>query len=179
MSYTQLIFFKNRVADSAIEYQNSWGGTAMIWTVLFDRYCTKKHQYDGWHDQESAKQLWALTSNKDIPLSYRAALAFTYDNAYVSKKNKERFIQDLNKFREDFKFETLGKVNHLKTWIKDIEEHLKDEYTDIALYSTSVCENPWMPWDSENEEGLFVNLEENEDNKYWEIYEELDNESED
>jgi len=140
MSYTQLIIFKDGKPDSDVEYRNAWGGSARIWTALFDAYVPKKHEFDSWlSNNGDDKRLWELASRADLPMFERAAHAFTFDRFYIRKENFGRFAADLRSFVA--KYPAGACVDHLPTWAKWLDENQDKEA--VGLRGTSVSENPW------------------------------------
>lgn len=139
MSYTELILFKSGKADSAIEFQNAWGGSARIWDALFVAHVPKKHEYDSWICDPHDRRLWDLASRKDLPIFERAVHAFTFDRFYVRRENFARFAADLRLFVE--KHPAGERVDHLPAWAKWLDEN--PDVEAVGLYGTSVSENPW------------------------------------
>lgn len=142
MSYTALIPFKNCLPQGEIEFRNAWGGSARIWTSLFDAYIPKKHEYDPWLSSSSNgddRRLWDLAKREDLPLFERAVHVFTFDRFYVRKENFPRLAADLRLFAE--KYPVAGLVDHLPAWAQWLEQN--SEVEAVGLRGTSVSENPW------------------------------------
>jgi len=140
MSYTELIIFKDGKADGGVEYRNAWGGSARIWDALFKAYVPKNHEYDSWlANNGDDKRLWDLATRADLPIFERAVHAFTFDHFYVRKDNFRRLAADLQSFVA--KYPADGRVDHLPSWVKWLEENGDKEA--VGLYGTSVAENGW------------------------------------
>ena len=138
MSYTELIIFEDGKANYAIEFSNAWGGSARIWTSLFDNYIPKVNSYDSWLTVKD-NRLWDLAKRSDLPLFERAVHAFTFDKFYVKRENLLRMANDLKLFVGKYPIE--GRVDHLLAWAKCFEDNQNVEA--IGLYGTSVSENLW------------------------------------
>lgn len=165
MSYTSLIFFKDKKPFKEIAFKNAWGGAARIWDSLFDRYLKNPNiPYHCWL-QDKGRDLWDLAIRLDIPLFERAVHAFTFDKFYVKQSNFKQFSKDLRLFL--VKYPTKMKVCHLAKWA-DLIENSEEEA--IGLYSTSVGENLWYEWDEEKEQKIPVSLD-----KGREVYDWLNN----
>lgn len=143
MSHCELIIFKNGKQNHSVEFGNSWGGSPRIWSVLFDYHIPKIDQFDSWLlSDHNDRRLWDLVYRKDIPEFERSVLAFTFDRFYVKRSNFKRLSSDLVQFVK--KHPVVGKVDHLLSWAKCIEENDKSEDVEaIGLYGTSVSENLW------------------------------------
>ena len=140
MSYTQLIIFKDRKPDGALEYRNAWGGSARIWDALFKAHVPKKHEFDSWIcGTGDDRRLWDLALRENLPMFERAVHAFTFDHFYVRRENFNRFACDLRAFTE--KYPAGACVDHLPAWAKWLDENSGAEA--IGLHGTSVSENPW------------------------------------
>lgn len=168
MSYCQIIEFVNGKAQGGQEFSNSWGGSACIWTCLYDEYLRNPDiSYDCWLSESGSKRLWDLVNDDRLSDFEKSCLAFTYDYFIVEKKNFKRFCNDLRKFNQKYRFENNGKVCHLINWLIYIE-HLPPEVEAIGLYGTSVGENTWFEWDEDKEESEPYNLATGE--KHVELY---------
>jgi hypothetical protein len=176
MSYCEIITFKEGKPNDQIEFKNSWGGAAYIWTALFDKYLKDpENTYDTWlsrFGKDQGKCLWDLAGRKDLKSCERAVHISTFDYATVRKENFPIFVHDL----KDFIFlhpNSKESVCHLPEWAKFIESCREEA---IGFYGTSVSENPWFGYNEENDEIIPYNL--NSGTKHFEIYEylkELDN----
>jgi hypothetical protein len=154
MSYCQIITFKDGIPDKRQEFKNSWGGTAFIWDVLFDKYL-KKNQYDTWlgNAGKADSPLWSIAANPKLSLVERAVHISTFDRAIVKQENLQRIANDFRAFRKLFPND--GRICHLNEWAGFIELNLNVEA--IGFYGTSVAENLWYIYPSE--------IEVNSDNK--------------
>jgi hypothetical protein len=139
MSYTSLILFKRGKAHSEIEFRNAWGGSARIWDALFKAHIPKEHEYDSWLSYPNNQRLWDLAIREDLPMFERAVHAFTFDRHYVRKEHFKRLANDLRAFVQ--KYPAGERVDHLPEWAKWLDENGSVEA--VALYGTSVGENPW------------------------------------
>lgn len=139
MSYTELIPFIDGLPQSGIEFRNAWGGSARIWTSLFDAHVPKKHQYDSWLTNADDRRLWDIAIRKDVPMFARAVHAFTFDRFFVRKEHFKAFCDDLISFVKHYPVE--GKVDHLPAWAQWLIAN--PDVEAIGLHGTSVSENQW------------------------------------
>lgn len=167
MSYTELVLFREGLAEHGPEYGNSWGGAAFVWNKLFDLYC-KQHEYDNWMMGPSADKLWKLAGNRELPMFERAVHSFTFDNAVVKQENFRRFAADLRSFWEKHGLGYEG-ICHLLTWADYIEA---SDAEAVALHATSVNSHPWIQYDEEKDKMVPYSMTAGD--KHWEIYEELE-----
>lgn len=139
MSYTELIPFIDGKPIPGIEFRNAWGGSARIWSSLFDAHVIKQHQYDSWLSNNGNDQrLWDIAKREDVPLFARTVHAFTFDRFYVRRDNFEAFACALDSFVKHYP--VVGKVDHLPKW----REYFSNADCDaVGVYGTSVSENPW------------------------------------
>jgi hypothetical protein len=141
LSYCEIILF-NKIGNryKHILFHNSWGGAAFIWDKMFKRYLFDGGVYcDNWLNYaETGGPLWTLHEKTSIPKSLRAIHTFCYDFAYVKRENFSQFVYDLGFF-----LYTFGRGDgacHLDTWA-EIVKYTNASY--VALYPTSVNQNPW------------------------------------
>lgn len=140
MSRAYLITFKNGKVDKLIEYGNSWGGAARIWTSLFNQYITKKHECDSWlAGGGDDKRLWDLATDSRVSFLEKVVHVFTFDRHYVLQKDFVTLVRALRYFSETY---ATNGVDHLPRWADWIESH--PEVEALSLHCTSVSENPWI-----------------------------------
>lgn len=139
MSYCEIIPFLGGKPKAGIDFGNSWGGSARIWTSLFDAYVEKRHQYDSWlvNNGDDAR-LWDLVKRKDLPKFERAVHAFTFDRFFVRKEHFKVFAEDLRRF--DAKYPVAGKVNHLPAMAEWFDSA---ECEGAGWMGTSVSGSQW------------------------------------
>lgn len=137
MSRCKIILFEKGEIKDEIEFSNSWGGAARIWTSLFDAYLKDPNiPFHNWFFE--SEKLWALAKNKSLPLFERIVHASTFDRAYINRKNLARFAVDLREFVE--KYPVPERVDHLTDWAQIIEMADADA---IGFHATTVSGNPW------------------------------------
>lgn len=168
MSSSELIIFRGGKPVESVEYSNSWGSAAYVWTVLYDKYIKDPaKEYDTWVcNREGAQKVWALVEREDLPFFMRAVLASTFDYAIVEREHFAEFAQHLNEFVSYFG--TNGRVCHLPAWAKKIEGL---DAEAVGFYHTSVSENPWFEWDNKKDKDVPYNLKKG--NKHFEAYDYL------
>lgn len=143
------------------ELRNSWGTAPHIWDTLAKAYLGVPHWL------EADDRLWNLWTDKTIPKHQRAVFMFTFDRAYVAKKDYERMAHDIRSFLQDFSINS-SYVNH---WphIADLFDSNPD-IPAIGLYCTSVSDDPFCgDWNEEKEEYDPTNWDE-----CFDLYAELD-----
>ena len=153
MSYSQLIVFRNGLAEGDAEFRNSHGVCPMVWTALCTKYrtliypddpltrATYRDIFTEWGD------LWAAAKER---LTLRAwehlALQFTYDNALVKRRDFTALADALERFEDAHNLP--GRVCHLTAIAARLRElMLEDDVDAVGLYGTSVGENPWWEHD--------------------------------
>ena len=170
MSYCQIIAFRDGKPAEGVEYGNSWGGAAFIWTSVYDKYLfDPKKEYDSWlYDISRGKtRLWDLAKREDLAMYVRAVHASTFDRAIIRQENFKRYAEGLRKFVDTFHDDK--SVCHLKAWADFVE---KSDAEAIGFYGTSTSDNLWFEWDEEKEESIPYDL--NTENNHFEVYEWLD-----
>ena len=138
MSYCSIVpIYKNDRHMPEVEFTNSWGGAARIWSSLFDKYLKNPEiPYDSWMGR--SEDLWALAKRKDLDMCERVVHVSTFDRAYIRRDNFKRFAEDLRAFVA--KNPAYGKVCHLLAWAGYIE---KCKTYAIGFMATSCGENLW------------------------------------
>jgi hypothetical protein len=154
MSTCEIIAFKDGKPDVSMELRNAWGGSAFIWSCLYDKYIKDPAKpYDSWITNDS-KQLWDLAKRPDIPMFMRAVHASTFDRAIVRRDDLPKFSAHLREFAAYFP--AGDKVSHLLQYADFVDAHLDVEA--IGFHGTSVSENLWYDWDEEAEESVPYDL---------------------
>jgi len=148
MSSTQLVEFRDGIAYGCTEYRNSWGGAARIWDSIWDKYGTKKHEYDNWLSAATDGRLWRLWETEGFSECEKLAYLFTCDNALVAKEDFKKVAIALRDFARIYP--TTG-CCHLNAFADYFDASEGDA---IGLYATTVTENPWFSWDEEKDESV-------------------------
>jgi hypothetical protein len=167
MSYCAIIEFRNGIADTEQSFGNSWGGAARIWTAVYDKYLKDPNvQYDNWLTDSSKPncRLWKLHEDSRLFEFDKVVHVATYDDCIIRNENFVKFAAHLREFSAAYQLEG---VNHLPAWAKFIEESNAEA---VGFYHTSVCENPWVSWNDDDESVPYSLLT---GDKHWELYEEL------
>ena len=165
MSTTALVKFRDGIASEWQEFPNSWGGAAAIWDAMFEAYIPKTSEFDNWMKAAQDRRLWAL-SRSDLLLCFeRSVFLFSLDYAYVSREHFCQFAADLKAFSD--RHARANRVNHLAAWAEVFHE---SNFDAIALYATSVGDDPWSYWE-EDDGPLPYDMNVRDD--HWEIFERL------
>lgn len=172
MSYCAIIPFIDGKPQTPVQYKNSWGGAAHIWTALYDKYISNR-QPGGWLCGDT-DALWELANRQDLPVVERAVHAATFDYAIIKKENYKRFAEDLRTFIAKYPVSREDQICHLPAWADFIESC---EAEAIGFHGTSVSNNLWECFDSEKDE--YVSYDLNKETKHFEVYEELNKELKD
>ena len=101
MSYSTLMFFKDKKVIDEIEYTNSHGTAPYVWGVLFDKHLKDPNiPYDSWllRCATGDTALWELNAREDLPDYERAVHAFTMDRAFVKRQDFSRFAAHIRAF---------------------------------------------------------------------------------
>lgn len=139
MSYTNLVFFVDGKAVDGIERRNSWGGSAAIWIYLAR---TRLGLGDACYGTEHWERVWPLAGDPAQPKSERIANAFACDNAIVKRRDFARLSAAFREVGRCIREVFPNAACHLPDWADEIDA---DEKSDaVALYATSVGENPWL-----------------------------------
>ena len=125
-----------RRVECATELSNSWGFCPAIWDAMYMKYLGRKLILS-----DDMTALWQLYKRSDIPLSHRAVLCMTFDNAYIRNRDYKRAATHIRGFLEDFPT-TKEKVNHLPE-IASILDELPDSPA-IGFWGTSVSDTPFL-----------------------------------
>lgn len=167
MSTCAIITFVEGTPDDELEFRNAWGGAALIWTALFDKYLKNPNiPYDNWMSRVSnpdSNDLWDLSKRKDLAMCERAVHVSTFDRAYVCRENFSTFVKHLREF--DALYPSSGNVSHLLGWASAIEG-LERDVEAIGFHMTSVSEK-WFRWNEEDEESIPYNLHEEFNKTEW------------
>lgn len=160
MSYAELVIFRGDEMSEAIEYGNSWGGSARIWDAIWDKYMRDhRNPYDGWLmniNGERGRQFWQLCNSERLSPHERTVFAFTFDYALICRDDFKAFADDLLQFDKDNPTEP-ERVNHLPAWARKFAELLEDEtVTYVGLHGTSVSENLWNIYDEETDAMVYT-----------------------
>jgi len=164
--------FKDGKADTQEEFRNAWGGSAFVWTCVYDEHLKDPHdKYDSWMACAGTgdRRLWDLASDARLQPFERAIHAFTFDRAMVRREHFAQLAQDLRDFHKRHLAKAAGKVCHLPEWADLIEGC---EAEAVALYGTSVSDNLW--WDYDEEIDMEVPYDLNERDEHFEVYDWLE-----
>lgn len=170
MSTCSIIYFRDGLPAEETDYRNAWGGSAKIWSDLFDAYLKDpRKEYDNWLTRcdGTDTSLWDLAKRKDLPAFERAVHASTFDLAIIRHEHFQQFAAHLREFVS--KYPAGEKVSHLSAWADAIES---SDAEAIGFHGTSVSENLWFDYDSETEESIPYNL--NTGDKHFEVYDWLE-----
>ncbi len=162
MSQATLCFFEDGKYSSARVYQNSWGGSARIWSSLSERYLGSKSK---WLMESESPALWDLARNKSLAPWERSVLAWTFDYFVVLKSGFKQMADDLDAFVRHYPAEG---VDHLPAWAAVFRESTSEA---IGLWSTSVTENLFETWDEEGESCEPYDLRTRDE--WWDVYDYL------
>ena len=125
-----------RRVECATELPNSWGFAPFIWDAMSKEHLGYKMQLS-----DDMEALWQLYKRDDIPLSHRAVLCMTFDNAYIRNKDYNLAATHIRQFLEDFP--TIpSNVNHLPEIARILDE-LPDSPA-IGFWGTSVSDIPFQ-----------------------------------
>lgn len=149
MSYsTVLAIYPNEKVEDVEELRNSHGSAPIVWDAMCQRYegaAPFRCMWDG-----SLDRLWPRWKDASLPEHHRAVLMMTYDHAWVAKANYARAAADIRAWLKDFNVDAKY-VNHWPR-LADIFES-DPPHPGIAIYQTSVSENPWQgEYDEEKED---------------------------
>lgn len=153
MSYSTIYRVYRTKVTPAAEFRNSWGTLPPLWGHMCQRFLGKGEnawliEYPG-IDQE----LSALFGRKDIPLSLRAATAFTFDKAVCPLDRVTEFADLLDEVSKITA--KTGTVNHWAGIAKALrDDKPRRKPIGYAIGCTSVSD-PWGDWNGE----------------YWDIFE--------
>lgn len=144
MSYSTIkALWPGEKAEDLQKLSNSWGTAPLVWNALSEKYLHKKWIID------SGKGLWELWKDTRIPKHQRVLLMFTFDRAYVLKKDYPRMSQDIWAFLRDFPVRTEYE-NHWPTIARLFENN--PEIPAIGIYCTSVSSDPFEgEWNDDKE----------------------------
>ncbi len=166
MSYCEIITFKDGKPDKSLECKNAWGGAAYIWDMMFKTFLKDpSKEFDTWLTHGDC--LWKLQERSDVPAFMKAVHVSTYDRAIVRKEHFGQFVKDLREFLAFFG--TSGRICHLETWAKVIEDN--PDVEAIGFYATSVSDNPWSAFNEELETSTPYDLTTGTD--HFEVYDSL------
>jgi hypothetical protein len=170
MSRCSIIEFRDGLPAGAVEYGNSWGGAARIWTALYDKYLRDPQvQYDNWltdSTKPGSRRLWDLVVDSR-PHEFEKAVHYaTFDRFIVERKNFTRFAKHLREFAAAY---PCTGVDHLPAWADFIEKSTADA---VGFHHTSVSENLWFAWDEEKDESIPYDLRTGDTHS--EVYEAID-----
>jgi len=151
MSYCEIITFVDGKPNHSVEFGNSWGGAAFVWSALFDQYLFDPEiPHHNWLSMagNGDTTLWKLAERADLPLFERAVHAATFDYAIVGKEHFRLFAGHLREFLSRYRRKYPNSVCHLEAWAQFIETCEADA---VGFYATSVGENLWDVYDTETE----------------------------
>lgn len=138
------------VTEEIEELRNSYGSAPVIWGAMCKRYLGNETEY-----MKQDTKLWNLYKDPTISKRIRAVLVMTYDNFYVEKKHFDRAAKDIEFF---MKHMDMGDgVNHWEA-IATIFRGAPD-IVGIGFSWTSVCDNPFVKWDHDNDRQIPIDLD--------------------
>lgn len=165
MSYSTVLGLwpqKKRVRE-LIELRNSFRLHFVAWERLCVRHLGKEFSLSS---EDAASPLWALYQNPKVPRCDRVVLMLTFDLAYVERKDFAQAAEDIREFGQRewgcafngghwpilanvFEMLSKGEVSESPPTMNERVEFLHDyrrcggSVPALALYGTSVSENPW------------------------------------
>ncbi|WOE40105.1 hypothetical protein [Acinetobacter chinensis] len=143
MSYTTVLaVHPGEKVEELFELRNAWGSAPVIWEAMAQKYLGKGAFAAG-------DELWSLWKDKSIPVLLRTVHLFTFDRAYIVKKDFHRAAQDIREFFQVFP----QPENHINHWFA-IADYLETspDVPAIGFHMTSVTENPFHDgWDEDTE----------------------------
>ncbi|WP_336709944.1 MULTISPECIES: hypothetical protein [unclassified Cedecea] len=165
MSYTTIIaVWPGEKSECLEELQNGFGSGPLVWGDMCQRYLRdgKRNDYM-FRDNE----LWPLANRLDIPYHHRAVLAMTYDRMFVKREHYSQAAQCIRKYLADFPVNE----NYVNHWPRIAELFESDpDYPAIALWLTSVCENPFHgEWNEDADD-----YDQPDWSKYWSLFDDLE-----
>lgn len=153
MSSTELkVALTDGELNTAIEYRNSWGGAAMVWTALalkygldfYDDFRDKKRPPMG--EDSGWEQVWKRHADGGKMRPWEVnVLCFTYDNCLIQGCDLKVFADSLDLFQEAL--QQPDTVCHLKAMATEVRKAIKEGARAVGLYATSVSEDPWVTYD--------------------------------
>lgn len=135
---TSDIYLLNKVSTTHFaEFQNGWGSAPVCWDYLGTKYIEEEPTYS--MDMAYMKKVWALASDKGVPIEDRVCLMMTFDNAYVPVKALKDAAEACHLFAEKIKPDV---VNHWRAFGDSLLEvgelRLSRHVRGVALSCTSV-----------------------------------------
>jgi len=125
MSYTEVYRFgKDGKARLAGEARNSHGFAPYIWQKLGEKYgiLRKGEPYF-----DKTEQIWALFANDSTEFNDRIVLGTTFDDIVVPKEGLHIVIEALQKFIEEFPYNTQGCTAQDDTFLVRLPERVIEE----------------------------------------------------
>lgn len=137
-----------KVAEES-EYRNAWLGAMSLWTHLMKKYLRRPGEDDAALNGRvfytgQAKEIWGLYKDERLSQDEKIALACTFDNVLIRKKDMKRVAEALKNVGKE-----MGgyEVCHVSSWGYAIDGMLSKKTADrlmgVGFYHTSVAEDPW------------------------------------
>ena len=129
------------------ELRNSHGSAPVVWNAMAQRYLgASPFAYS-----EHLDELCKIASTDAAPSAHRAVLIMTFDLAYVRKEHFAQAARDIRTWLSDFRIPSTY-ANH---WPALAALYESDPvYDAIALWQTSVTNNPFEPYDADEDHRL-------------------------
>lgn len=170
MSYSELIVFRNGLAEADSEYRNSHGTVTVVWDALLRKYEELIYPEQASGIRGGWEKLWSV--HKETPLPLRQwewiALQWSYDNALVRAPDLHAVADALDRF-EDAHVITARRVCHLGAIATRMRE--LEGVDAVGLYATSVGDNPWSvyepPENEDEDDGEHRPYDLNRDTRHW------------
>ena len=157
------------------ECGNSWGGSARIWTTIFNTYLKDPNvEYDNWMMNEGAK-LWPAYKDEKIPEFARIALFSTFDGIVIEPDRLADFADILDKFVDAF---PCSGIDHLPAIATELRSLANGDTLGVCFYWNSVVDDPWKCWDDENPDEDCVPYDVNKGDKHQFMFKEFRKEME-
>ncbi len=153
MSYAEtLAIYPGEKVESIEEYKNSWGLAMALWDVLAKHYLNMEAYgpYPARGYMQDIQKLWDLWKDPRVKVEHKIVFMFTFDRAYVAKRNYKRMADAIRVTFKDLPIPAQN-VNHWPA-LADFFDSDPD-YPGVGLYGTSVGENSFQgPWNEEKED---------------------------
>ncbi|KPH60379.1 hypothetical protein [Novosphingobium sp. ST904] len=133
-------------AEYLEELRNSWHGAIIAWELVWNRYGTKLHEYDGALSNGAEDgRLWELQRDQRMSRAERVVFCLTFTRFYVKQQDFPRLADDIG---DAFGGNPPGHWPHLVKLL-----HSQPDVPALGFWWTSVAENPFAgDWNEEREE---------------------------
>lgn len=142
MSTSDLYLLFSKSVRHWSEHRNGWGSAPVVWDYLADRYIPEKPFYS--FERDHLRKVWALDKSDGLSDAELAALAFTFDNAYIPRGNLSEVAAWFEAFGAQVGAhpEFANRVNHWPAFaaeLRKINAEVKDKrLRGVCISCTSV-----------------------------------------